>query len=93
MRPATSAPSGAWRLQANGATKTNNLERREGGKWTTVASFQVQAGSCAPAEIELTPPPEPVVTPTGEPAPPDAVEVFQIGGGKGKKSEAKKKKR
>jgi hypothetical protein len=86
------APSGAWRLQADGATRTNHLERREGGKWNTVAAFQVQAGTCAPAEIELTPPPEPVVTPKGEGTAADAVEVFQIGGAKPKKPEAKKKK-
>jgi hypothetical protein len=62
-----------------------------------VVAFQVQAGTCAPAEIELTPPPEPpsapAVTPSGAPVPADAVEVFQIGGGKTKKPEAKKKKR
>ena len=56
------APSAAWRLHANGATKAHQVEKREGGKWVTVAAFQVQAGSCAPAEIQLAPPPEPTVT-------------------------------
>jgi hypothetical protein len=88
------APSAAWRLQANGATKAHQLERREGGKWVTVAAFRVQAGSCAPAEIQLAPPPEPTATPAAGAAASDAVEVFQIGGGKpAKKPDPKKKKR
>lgn len=87
-------PSAAWRLHANGATKAHQVEKREGGKWVTVAAFQVQAGACAPAEIQLAPPPETPVTPTGAAVASDAVEVFQIGGGKpAKKPDPKKKKR
>ncbi|MFN0104132.1 MAG: WD40/YVTN/BNR-like repeat-containing protein [Bryobacteraceae bacterium] len=86
--------SAAWRLRANEATKAYQVEKREGQKWTMVAAFEVQAGTCAPAEIELKPPPEPPTpaTATGEAAS-DAVEVFQIGGAKPKKPDAKKKKR
>jgi len=87
----TRAPSAAWRLQASGAAKAYQIEKREGARWTPVAAFAVQAGSCAPAELELKPPPEPV-EPTGAAAA-DAVEVFQIGGGKAKKPDAKKKKK
>jgi len=83
------APSAAWRLRANGVTKAYQVEKREGGAWAMQAAFQVQPGSCAPAELELKPPPEPE-TPTVSES--DAVEVFQIGGGKAKKPPAKKKK-
>ncbi|MBI2688398.1 MAG: exo-alpha-sialidase [Acidobacteria bacterium] len=92
------APSAAWRLHADPATKAHQLEKREGQKWTAVAAFLVEAGSCAPAEIQLTPPPEPTppspATPgaAAQPAS-DAVEVFQIGGPKTKKADPKKKKK
>lgn len=87
------APSAAWRLQANGTTKAHQVEKREGGKWVAVAAFKVQAGACAPAEIQLAPPPEPTVTPTAAAPASDAVAVFQIGGGKpAKKPDPKKKK-
>lgn len=89
------APSSAWRVQANAATKAHRLEKREGGKWSTIAAFQVQAGACSPAEIQLTPPPEPSQAPGAakDPSSSDAVEVFQIGGGKPAKQAPKKKKR
>lgn len=88
------AASGAWRLQANGTAKAYQVERREKDRWAAVAAFAVQAGSCAPAEIQLTPPPEPTEPAAGSAAPAngDAVAVFQIGGGKPKKPEPKKKK-
>lgn len=88
-------PSVAWRLRANAATKAYQVEKREGAKWTAVAAFQVRTGSCAPEELKLTPPPEPsepAAAGTGQAPPSDAVEVFQIGGGKAKKPEPKKKK-
>lgn len=84
------APSAAWRVQANGATKSYQVEKREGSKWVTVAAFQVQAGVCAPAELELKEPAE--AAEAAKPEATDAVEVFQIGGGKPKKPEQKKKK-
>ncbi len=87
----TRVPSAAWRLQANAAAKAYQIEKREGARWVAAAAFAVQAGSCAPAEIELKPPPEPTEAAKAEAA--DAVEVFQIGGGKAKKPDAKKKKK
>ena len=84
------AGSAAWRLEASGTAKAYQVEKREGGKWAVVAAFAVEAGKCAPAEIELTAPVEPAAA---EAAASDAVEVFQIGGGKGKKADPKKKKR
>jgi hypothetical protein len=87
-------PSSAWRLHANGTTKSYQIEKREGQRWTPVATFLVQAGACSPAELQLTAPPEttPTATATSEDKS-DAVEVFQIGGQKPKKPDAKKKKR
>jgi hypothetical protein len=82
--------SAAWRVQASEASKSYQVEKREGQRWVAVASFQVQTGACAPAEMELKEPveaPAAAMTEAG-----DAVEVFQIGGGKAKKPETKKKK-
>jgi len=84
-------PSVAWRLQTSGVTKAYQIEKREGQRWTPVAAFQVQAGSCLPAELQLTAPQEPSLVIEAEKS--DAVEVFQIGGPKQKKPDAKKKKR
>lgn len=86
-RPASTA----WRLLASGATKAYQIEKREAQRWVLVAAFQVEAGKCAAAEMELTPPPDPA-TPTADEKS-DAVEVFQIGGPKPKKPDDKKKKR
>jgi len=86
------APSAAWRLRADGPTRSYRVERREAAKWSAVAAFEVRAGACAPPELELKPPPEPVSTATEGAPPSDAVEVFQIGGAKPKKPEPKKKK-
>lgn len=83
--------SAAWRLHASGVTKAYQIEKREGQRWTPVAAFQVEAGLCSPAELQLTPPPEPSAVSDAEKS--DAVEVFQIGGAKPKKPDAKKKKR
>ncbi len=83
------APSAAWRLRASAATKAYQVERREGQRWNTVASFQVQAGVCAPQELELTPPPEPSAATAA--AESDAVEVFQVGGKPDPRKRKKKK--
>jgi hypothetical protein len=82
--------SRAWRLQASGTEKAYLVEKRDGDRWVAVAAFAVEAGKCAPAELELTAPAEPAAP---EAAASDAVEVFQIGGGKAKKADPKKKKR
>lgn len=86
------APSAAWRLHASEVTRAYQVEKRDGPRWSPVSAFQVQAGTCSPGELQLTAPPEPPEpsTVTGNSA---AVEVFQIGGGKPKKPDARKKKR
>jgi photosystem II stability/assembly factor-like uncharacterized protein len=52
-------PSGNadWRLRADGATKSYRVERRQGERWQTVASFLIAAGECrAQEQIPVEPP-------------------------------------
>jgi hypothetical protein len=51
-----------WRLRADAASRSYRLERHEGARWTTVASFLIAAGECKVKEQQLpqsAPPPEP----------------------------------
>ena len=60
-----------WRLRADRATKSYRVERRDAGRWRSVASFLVDAGECKIKEKELGPPPEPEAQPqTPPPIPP-----------------------
>jgi hypothetical protein len=45
-RPAT--PSTTWRVRADSRTKAFHVERRQGERWTSVASFAVTIGACKP---------------------------------------------
>ncbi|MGD0500538.1 MAG: hypothetical protein ABSC23_19120 [Bryobacteraceae bacterium] len=40
----------AWRARADGATHSFQIERQAGGRWTPVAAFAVQLGSCKPGD-------------------------------------------
>ena len=42
------AGSAGWRLRADAPTKSYQLERREGARWTGQAAFLVEVGSCKP---------------------------------------------
>ncbi len=69
----TKAPNDDWRMRADRATKSYRVERREAGRWRTVASFLVDAGECKIKEKELVPPPDPEAQPqTPPPSPPPA---------------------
>lgn len=83
-------PSVAWRLRVHAPAKAYQIEKRQGQGWAVVAAFAVDAGRCAPPELELTPPPEPPSAGEPEAAPSEAVEVFQIGGPQTAKSKKKK---
>jgi len=59
-----------WRMRADAATKSNRIEKRVAGKWTTMASFAIELPACRPPEPkELAPPPE-VTTTEATPKPP-----------------------
>lgn len=45
---AAAAPTPAWRVRGEAASKTLRLERREAGKWALAAAFQLAAGACKP---------------------------------------------
>ncbi len=63
--------SSSSRVRADRASKSFRIERREGEKWTAVASFAIEIGTCKPAAVELKPPEEPAVEPSEPPpAPP-----------------------
>jgi hypothetical protein len=58
-----------WRLRPDAATKSNRIERRQAGKWTTVASFAVNLAPCKPPHAkEPEPPPEPTTEAAPAPA-------------------------
>jgi len=48
-----------WRLRADAASKANRIEKRQSGRWTQIASFAIEIGSCKPPPVkEQEPPPE-----------------------------------
>ena len=56
-----------WRLRPDAATKANRIEKRQAGRWNSVASFAVSLAPCRPPKAkEPEPPPEPT---TEAPAP------------------------
>jgi photosystem II stability/assembly factor-like uncharacterized protein len=56
-----------WRLRPDAATKANRIEKRQAGRWSSVASFAVSLAPCRPPQAkEPEPPPEPT---TEAPAP------------------------
>ena len=47
LSKAPAKENSTWRVRADGATKTNRIERRNaGGRWDAFASFAVPAGAC-----------------------------------------------
>jgi len=47
LKPLPGAPS-EWRARADGPTQSFHLERRQGERWVSVASFSVKLGECQP---------------------------------------------
>jgi len=59
-----------WRIRADRASRSFQIEARRAGRWVAAAGFLVHVGDCKPAERQLAaPPPEPE-TPAQPPAPP-----------------------
>jgi hypothetical protein len=53
-----------WRVRADRATKSFRIERRQGERWTAIASFAVSVGFCTPPPAGAAPPAQ------GAPEPP-----------------------
>ena len=79
-----------WRLRADAASKSNRIEKQQGGKWSTVAAFSVALESCRPAAPkEPEPPPE--VTEQAQPKNPAASGTLSLPALRGEKPAGKKK--
>lgn len=64
-----------WRIHADAPSKSFHIQRREGEKWISLASFLVATSACkpVPAPEQATPPaPAPVVEPPPAPGPKQA---------------------
>ncbi len=55
-RPA--GDSAGWRVRADAATRAFLIERREGGRWDTLAGFSVALNPCTPPEAVPEPAPQ-----------------------------------
>ena len=58
-RPASDPAGAGWRIRADARTKSFAIEKRQGERWNTAASFLVQIGACKPAPRAAPSPPEP----------------------------------
>jgi hypothetical protein len=58
-RPASDPAGAGWRIRADARTKSFAIEKKQGERWNTAASFLVQIGACKPApRAAPAPPPE-----------------------------------
>jgi hypothetical protein len=74
-----------WRLRPDAATKSNRIEKRQGGHWNPVASFSVSLVPCMPPQAkEPEPPPEPT-TETPKPSAPGTLSLPSLRGEPAKK--------
>src|SRR5207245_6773388 len=46
------AENADWRLQPEGASKSNRIQKRQGGRWTSIASFAVEIDPCKPPQVK-----------------------------------------
>jgi hypothetical protein len=70
-----------WRLRPDAATKSNRIEKRQGGRWESVASFAVRLAPCKPAPVnEPEPPPETTATPAATPSAPGTLSLPALRG-------------
>ncbi len=59
-----------WRMRPDAASKSNRIEKRQAGRWTTVASFAVELPACRPPAPKETEPPPETTTTEAAPKPP-----------------------
>jgi hypothetical protein len=70
-----------WRMRPDAATKSNRIEKRQGGKWITVSSFAVDLPVCKPPQAkETAPPPETTTEATPEPTAPGTLSLPALRG-------------
>jgi hypothetical protein len=67
----------AWRVRADGPTKSFRLESRQGSQWRSVAAFSVNIGACKPPPISEAAPPDEPASSSQETAPPMATPLPQ----------------
>lgn len=48
IKRAPVTPNADWRVRADGPTKSFQLERRQGQRWTSLGGFSVNVGACQP---------------------------------------------
>ena len=53
------APVRDLRIRADAPSKSYHIERRDGGKWSSLASFSISAGDCRPPEPKVLEEPPP----------------------------------
>src|SRR2546430_144409 len=68
-RPASDPAGAGWRIRADARTKSFAIEKKQGERWSTAASFLVQIGACKPAPHAAPAPPPPEPAETTPPAP------------------------
>ena len=61
-RTGSEALAAGWRIRADARSKSFALEKQHGERWSTIASFLVEIGSCKPAPQVAPAPPEPAET-------------------------------
>lgn len=80
-----------WRLQAEGGSKSNRIQKRQAGRWTSVASFAVEIEPCKPPQAkEQEPPPE--TTEAETPKPPAATGTLSLPSLRGEQPAKRRKK-
>ena len=65
---APDAANSGWRIRPDARSKSFAIEKPQGEKWATVASFLVRIGACKPAPNKI---PEPPAPESQSPAAPD----------------------
>jgi hypothetical protein len=62
-------PNTDWRIHADAASKSFRVERHQGEKWTSLASFLIPIAACKPIEAPAPPPEAEQPAPAPSPAP------------------------
>jgi hypothetical protein len=74
-----------WRLRPDSATKSNRIEKRQGGRWNPVASFSVDLVPCRPPQVKEPEPPPETTTETPKPSAPGSLSLPALRGEPAKK--------